>query len=320
MDTPVVFEDEALEDEWRPRNYSGKFFGPTRFREALVHSRNLSSIRLLQEIGVNYAAEYMERFGFRSNQVPRNLSLALGSGATSPLDMAGGYAVFANGGYRVEPYFIERIEDQAGEVIYRATPDTVCPACELAGSVNAVLAADGFTDTVQVKTDLVPAKRVLDARVAYIMRSVLKDVILRGTGRGARDIGRSDLAGKTGTTNDQQDTWFVGFNGGLVAAAWVGYDDQRSLGARESGGKTALPIWRSYMQTVLQDTDLLEMRRPDGLSSVRIDRGTGLRTNDVSNSMFEVFRIERVPSAAKRASVSNSGRDHAGGVELENLF
>ena len=206
-DAPVVFEDAQLETSWRPENYTGEFYGPTRLREALTNSRNLVSIRLLQDIGVSYAINYVKRFGFDPAQLPKDLSLALGSGTVTPMQMAAGYAVFANGGYRVEPYFIERIEDANGKVIFTAAPAAVCPGCEAAKTATASVvtsAPDSDTDMANTheSTPAPQAERVLDPQIHYQITSMMGDVIKRGTARRAMSLGRNDLAGKTGTTNE----------------------------------------------------------------------------------------------------------------------
>ncbi len=330
-DAPVVFHDPVLEGTWRPENYSGKFFGPTRLREALVKSRNLVSIRILRSIGIRYATGFAERFGFDSKNLPHDLSLALGSGEVSPLELATGYAVFANGGYRVKPYFIERIEDMDGNVLFEADPEVACVRCELnargvvlPASVMQQLESQDAGARQQLQDEAVllqkslqstgvntgeevaithklpkQAERVLDERVAYIMRTILQDVVNRGTAVRAKALGRSDLHGKTGTTNDQKDAWFNGFNDRVVATAWVGFDQQQlSLGNYETGSKAALPMWIEYMRTALQGIAEDMMPRPEGLVNVKINAETGELANaNDSNVVFEIFRTESVPQA-----------------------
>jgi len=319
-DAPVVFEDPSLEATWRPENYSGRFYGPTRLREALVHSRNLVSIRLLRAIGIDAAVEHAARFGFDPGALPRNLSLALGSGSLTPLELARGYAVFANGGYRVEPYFIARIEDDAGKVLHRANPAIACPDCEPSpGAAQPAPAAAGLqpVDTAQPgepDADLQPADgaavaeapryapRVIPAQNAYLMQSMMRDVIRRGTGRRALQLGRSDLAGKTGTTNDQRDAWFSGFNLELVTTAWVGFDKLKPLGARETGGRAALPVWMEFMAAALEGIPERTMEQPAGMVTVRIDAATGLLAGaDSREAVFETFRSDRVPKRVAEA-------------------
>lgn len=300
-DAPVVFDDPSLETTWRPENYSGKFFGPTRMREALIHSRNLVSIRLLRAIGPRYAARYVQRFGFRPDQIPGDLSLALGSGEATPWEMARAYTVLANGGFRVEPYFIQEIRDSRNDVIYQSKPPILCADCEtvVAEQVDPIaeITADTASDT-DAETP-VYAEQVVDAANVYLLTSMLRDVVRRGTGRKAMTLGRSDLAGKTGTTNDQRDAWFCGFNADLVTTVWVGFDKVRPLGNGETGGRAALPMWIEYMKTALQDVPEKPLLQPEELVTVRIDADTGLRLPaGHSGGLFEFFRPENVPERA----------------------
>ena len=323
-DTPVVLEDSVLEDEWRPRNYSGRFFGPTRLREALVKSRNLVSIRVLQELGIPRAIRYAERFNFEKRSLPRNLSLALGSGDMTPLQLASAYMVFANGGYSVQPRFIEKIVDSNGEIVYQSAvvqlceTDEECSEIEKQNSgiteveniavvdesgeedkileINAVASSEQRFSGIPAAPLVLPAKRAIDERNAYIMRSIMGEVIDRGTARRAKELGRSDLAGKTGTTNDLYDAWFTGFNSELVATAWVGYDEQQSMGPKESGGRAALPMWVDYMAVALKDVPEDKMLQPEGIATVRIDKKTGkLATPGADGFYFEYFREENIP-------------------------
>jgi len=349
-DAPVVFHDPVLEGTWRPENYSGKFFGPTRLRVALFKSRNLVSIRILRSIGVAYATNFAKQFGFDSSLLPHDLSLALGSGELSPLQLSTGYAVFSNGGYKIKPYFIERIEDIEGNVLFEADPAVACVSCELKarGAVTPIelegavlengaaemlrqeqllsqtlqkeqntlqLVNGGGASEADVKDgDADPedsalqepnlgyklpkqAERAVDERIVYIMNTILQDVINRGTGRRARVLGRTDLHGKTGTTNDQKDAWFNGFNNKLVATAWVGFDQQQlSLGNFETGSKAALPMWIEFMKTALNGVPETKMPRPEGLVNVKINAETGELANAAdTNVVFEVFRAELAP-------------------------
>jgi penicillin-binding protein 1A len=327
-DAPVVFHDPALEGTWRPENYSGKFYGPTRLREALVKSRNLVSIRLLRSIGIRYAIDFVGRFGFDTSSLPRDLSLALGSGEVSPLELSTGFSVFANGGYKIESYFIQRIEDLDGNVLYEADPLVACVSCVInqrgtrlpaaaptpivaqdpasttgqpaqPGSQAGAEAAEGALSAEEALDQELPtqAARAVDERTIYIMNSILQDVIRRGTGRRARALGRNDLHGKTGTTNDQKDAWFNGFNRALVATAWVGFDQQtRPLGSYETGSRAALPMWIEFMRTALQGVPEEIMARPDNLVTVKINPETGeLAGADDAGAIFEIFRAERAP-------------------------
>jgi penicillin-binding protein 1A len=309
-DAPVVFDDDALEATWRPENYSGKVFGPTRLREALYRSRNLVSIRILRSVGAGYAAEYARRFGFSSDQLPRDLTLALGSASVTPLQMARAYAVFANGGYLVKPYFINRIHDFQGEVVYLAKPPVVCPDCP--ETIEGMI--DGETQQLNL------AERVITPQNAWIMNTMLQDVIRRGTGKRARSLGRSDLSGKTGTTNDQMDAWFCGYNPSLVATAWVGFDKLAPLGRRETGGHAALPVWMEYMGKALAGVKTQKRAQPDGLVTVRIDPATGLLAGSgQADGIFETFREEFVPQKTGDTPVAGKGPG-AGGVTPEQLF
>ncbi len=297
-DAPVVFEDRGLEATWRPENYSGRVFGPTRLREALVKSRNLVSIRLLRATGISYAINYVSRFGFDKSDLPRDLSLALGSGAVTPLEIVTGYAVFANNGLHVTPWFIERIEDPDGEVLYQAAPATVCRSCETADAERAAQMTFIGPPRRDEQIPVNIAPRVATAQNVYLMRSMMRDVIQRGTARRAQVLQRSDLAGKTGTTNDQHDAWFSGFSSDLVTTVWVGFDRPQPLGDRETGGRAALPMWIDYMREALKELPLRPLERPSGLVTVRIDPTSGLLAPaGHPQAIFETFRVENVPAA-----------------------
>lgn len=293
-DAPVVFEDPSLEGAWRPENYSGKFFGPTRLRYALTKSRNLVSIRLLRSMGVEAALQHIANFGFDPDALPHNLSLALGSADVTPLQMATGYAVLANGGYRVEPFVIERIEQDGTGQVFEAEPRAVCMGCEQAADPT--------------ETDSAHAPRVIDARNRYLMYSMMQDVIRQGTATKARELGRKDLAGKTGTTNDQRDAWFNGFNRHLVANAWVGFDDNSKLGRGEVGGRAALPAWMAFMRVALKDVPDKEPVMPPDMVTVRIDPTTGAKaTAATDGAIFETFRAENAPDAVGTGSSQSGG-------------
>lgn len=286
-DAPVVFNDSGLESSWRPENYSGRFYGPTRLRQALTKSRNLVSIRLLQSIGIKYGVDYVSQFGFDKQRLPRDLSLSLGSGAVTPFELAAGYTVFANGGYRIPPYFIERIENIKGTVVFSAVPYQICDECEeQAPEIEVEL----------FEPEFISAKRVMSEATVYQITSMMRDVVSRGTGRRAMRLGRHDLAGKTGTTNDQKDAWFAGFNGHLVAVSWVGFDDAQSLGDRETGSRAALPMWIDFMEKALEGRLETPLSEPPGMVTVRIDPETGLLAGAKQrDAIFETFRIERAP-------------------------
>ena len=328
-DAPIVFDDSQLESTWRPENASGKFYGPTRLRKALYLSRNLVSIRVLQSIGVGTAINRLEKFGFDGEELPRDLSLALGSHVMTPLEVAAGYAIFANGGYLVEPYVVQRIVDFEDNVLYEASPATVCRDCELhedeipeqviVGKEREITATkaqsgalyepydfveDPFQLSFAIKSllgrlqpnDYPQAGKVLNDQVAYLIDSMLRDVIRRGTGVKAKTLGRGDLAGKTGTTNGPTDAWFSGYNGEVVATTWLGFDQNLPLGRGEYGGSAALPIWIEYMATALMDRPETQRVQPPGIVTVRIDPETGERARiDDPDAIFEYFRSENVP-------------------------
>ena len=327
-DAPVVFQDQALESVWRPENYSGKFFGPTRLREALVHSRNLVSIRLLQAAGVDYVVDYLQRFGFDSKALPKNLSLALGSAAVTPLQLTKAYAVFANGGYQVEPYYIERIEDIKGQAVQLANPAVACPECSQDPGNDSTpttqVAVNDASRTTDVPSGLVvnQAKETITPQNAYLITSALRDVIRRGTGRHARVLGRHDLAGKTGTTNDQRDAWFAGFNTELVTTAWVGFDKTAPLGRLETGARAALPMWIKYMGKALKGVPEKSLPQPPGLVTVRIDPETGQLANaNDRHAIFELFRTNQVPKQHAVTETDNGTDDtKKNRVSPEQLF
>ena len=337
-DAPVGFNDASLEGSWRPENYSGKFFGPTRLRKALYKSRNLVSIRILREIGIKSAINYATRFGFKPQQLPRNLSLALGSASVPPIDVATAYASFANQGYQVKPYFIERIEDSLGKVLYQAQPTTVCPNCDYIRHTDevdldqsedtqttvindvAIVALDQAldqedaqqnTELVRPVTHLPIAPRIMDERVNYIMHTILQDVVKKGTARKAKKLNRDDLAGKTGTTNDQKDAWFSGYVDAMVATAWVGFDQPATLGKNEFGSTAALPIWIDFMEIALKDVPQTQRQQPDDMVTIKIDEATGelARPGDAS-AVEEIFRAERTPK--QMALPKTTGSDTSG--------
>lgn len=318
-DAPIVFEDKNLEASWRPENSSGKFFGPTRLRTALYKSRNLVSIRLLKKTGIRTTRNFVSRFGFDSEALPNDLSLALGSAGMTPMEIATGYSAIANGGYKTQPYFIDRIEDSKGDVIFQATP-TLTPDAIAKLNINEPIKTISEVENIAVETTdtnsnkdgrlpleaisatqpLAPAyheaESIIDERTIYIMHSILKDVIIRGTGRKAQILKRSDLTGKTGTTNDQKDAWFSGFNTETETTVWVGFDQPTTLGRREYGATAALPIWIDYMRVALADTPSATMKQPAGLITVKINTETGkLAKAGDKNTVFEIFRKENAP-------------------------
>lgn len=294
LDAPVVFRDRRGHI-WRPQNDSGNFAGPMRVREAMVQSRNLVSVRLLDAMGVDFARKYISNFGFDIEQLPPNLSMSLGTASLTPLSVARGYATFANGGFRITPWFIDEIKDRAGAVVFKEKPATACPECGGRGPGTAVRSSglvDGFNfgpeggakpdpkagakasepakPAAKPPADLVVAPRAIDDRIAYQIVSMLRDVVLRGTGTAAKVLGRADIGGKTGSTNDHRDAWFSGFGGPLVTTVWVGRDNYKSLGYREYGGKAALPIWIDYMRVALKDKPIAANDPPQGMVEVSV--------------------------------------------------
>ncbi len=342
-DAPVVFDDPALEDTWRPENYSGRVFGPTRLREGLVYSRNLVSIRILIDMGISYAIDYIQRFGFPEPQLPKDLTLALGSAALTPLQIARGYSVFANRGFEVDPFLVTRIQDGGGDVVYRANPAYVCrepceararsgadePVNDEGASEGEPLSSGGQPDKLrdvgvpdrQREREQRLAERVVEERNAYIVRSFLRDVARRGTGRGTRALGRDDIGGKTGTTDDQLDAWFSGFNSSLVATAWVGYDQMQSLGKDETGARAALPMWLEFMRTALADTPERWPDLPEGMVTVRIDGETGDYAGpNADNPVFEIFREENAPQPPEQGGRTDRNGGSGDNGDSEPLF
>jgi penicillin-binding protein 1A len=318
LDAPFVLDTAGLEQSWRPENDSRKFGGPMRLREALVHSRNLVSIRLLRELGPSYAIDYTSRFGFDPKTMPNNLTLALGTLQATPLEVATGYAVFANGGYRVQSYYVDRIEDASGHVVWQAAPRVVCEECEhpatlsdaqLTGSPDDVLKnADALRGGAGPLKPEQIAPRVISPQNDYLMVDMMSDVIKRGTGVRALTLGRSDLAGKTGTTNEAKDTWFNGFNRHLVATVWVGFDQERPLGEREEGARTALPIWIHFMREALKGVPEEKRPMPDGIVTLRVSPTTGtLVSAENPDGIAEVFMADHLPAAGDQDAMARSG-------------
>lgn len=306
-DAPIIFDNGEGKDVWRPENYSGRFFGPTRLREALTRSQNMVSVRILDSIGINYAIKYAERFGYNKEDLPKDLSLALGSGEMTPLELASGYATFANGGFNIEPFLISSIEDSNGNVVFQNKAVTVCLMCEKVG-----LSLDGEPDSIEslIQLDYLPpenlAERAIDPENAWIIGSMLRDVIKFGTGRRALSLNRSDIAGKTGTTNDQRDAWFSGFNNEIVTTVWVGFDKVAPLGRRETGARSALPIWIDYMKDALSNIEDTIPEKPEGLVSALIDKKTGSLTNvDNPDKMYEFFRQKYLPKKEPSSITGN---------------
>ncbi len=346
---PIVVEDASLEEEWRPENYEREFYGPTRLRKALALSLNLVSVRLLRAITPDYAVQYLARFGFDPANLPRNLSLALGTASVTPLQMATAFSVFANGGYKVEPHFILRIEDANHHILEQANPPVVCdaqghtnaardagggapancptpepvtpPAKQIAALPTPLTAENATAPTVApAPPATVWAPRVISADDAFIITSMMQSVINSGTGEGALVLGRKDLAGKTGTTNDHRDAWFSGFNPDVVTTAWVGFDQPAPLGRGEVGGRTALPIWVDYMRTALANVPQKPLMPPPGIVTATINRNTG-KVTDPSDpkAMQEYFVQGTVPDRGVSLDGGGPGTKQPDSVR-EGLF
>jgi len=285
-DAPIVFQEAGMAEAWRPKNDNNTFLGPIRLREALYRSRNLVSIRLLQDLGINKTLSYIERFGFRREDLPGNLSLALGTANLTPMEIATGWAAFANGGYKIEPYLIERIDSRDGQQLFVANPRSV-------PGLTPLLPSSGVPSSESVPPS---AEQIIDPRTSYILTSMLQDVITRGTGRRALALQRADLAGKTGTTNESKDSWFSGYNADLVTTVWSGFDQPASLGRNEYGGTVALPIWMSFMGEALKDRPQRLLPQPPGVVTLRVDPFSGrAATPGNPNAYFEVFKSEDTP-------------------------
>lgn len=375
LDAPVVINSSALERLWRPVNYSGRFYGAQRVREGLVKSMNLLSVRLLlNNTGIGNAIRYLEPFGFPDGTLIRNGSLALGGGDASPLDIAQGYATFANGGYAVKPYVIDSIFGPTEELLYRAEPFVVCPDCEpgeptdeaiAAAKVmrdSVLLAAEPAADAIaadelssnttiyneyettlsleqmaelgesyqpnatlaaELFADVKVANRIITPQIAFLIQDAMREVIRRGTGVRANALGRRDLSGKTGTSNDRRDAWFAGFNSRTVGIVWVGYDDSLPLGPREEGSRTALPIWIEFMRLALKGVPESRMEMPKGIVTVRISRTTGCpasAAHPFDDIMFEHYREDSVPecdAVDTQQDIFNTGEEPE---EEERLF
>jgi len=305
----LINDAPLARSDYRPENFSREFMGPIRLSYALTNSKNLVSLRLYDALGSDKVLSYVSRFGFKTDEFPQNdLTVAIGSHAVHPLEVATGYAVFANGGYKVEPYLISRIDNFNDGEMFRAEPYTVCEACQDMSGIDSLIDSNQVPEVPAVT----PAPRVIDERAAYIMNSILRSVITSGSGRPANRAmpDREDIHGKTGTTNDSKDLWFSGFNGNLVTTVYVGYDQPQSLGDNtEQAATVALPIWIDYMKPVLEGTPLASMKQPDGLEFVRINRDTGLRArpND-ADSFFEVFRTEDIPDFGPEQGAESATR------------
>ena len=331
LDAPLVFEDANLESQYRPENDNNRYTGPTRLREALYRSINLVSIRVLLEVGAGKVLDHVGNFGFDTRSFPRNTQLAIGGGTmtVAPLDMSRAYAVLANGGHLVEPNIIDRIVDQQGETVYLPARVEVCTDCDSdqdSASQTQPTAA-GFSEPSTLEEfaaeipeavdqrEIIPATRVCDERHAFIVDSMVTDVIKRGTGRRARSIGRNDLGGKTGTTNDAEDTWFNGYNKNLVTSVWVGFSNQAPLGANAYGSNTPLPIWIDFMEDALAGRAPAKVFQPPGITTMKIspDTGEAAAPGD-ANAIFEFFFAENAPQVP--SSTEANTKDTIKAVDL----
>ena len=328
-DAPLVIDDPSLESAWRPQNNSREFRGPMRLREALVRSRNLVSIRVMHALGPSYVTKYISRFGFPEETLPHNLTLALGTAQVSPLDMASAYSVFANGGYKVDSYYIDRIVGPDGTMMFQSQPRFVCRECVEPPSTEGGATTAGSEDegtsapTVDERSwgglSYLPEKMIAPTVISpqndFVITDMMADVVKRGTAVRAMQLKRNDLAGKTGTTNDRRDAWFCGFTSTLVGTAWVGFDQERSLGPGEEGSRTALPMWIYFMDEALQGVP--EQRRvpPPGIVTMRISADTGRAARPGEpNAIFETFMAGHLPADAE-GDGSRAGTDPASGEQ-----
>ncbi|MEA3175068.1 MAG: penicillin-binding protein, partial [Gammaproteobacteria bacterium] len=309
VDAPVVIDEEGKDQAWRPKEFEGKFAGPVRLRDALVFSKNLVSVRLMRAIGGDYTRNYVTRFGFDKSQLPDDLTMALGTAELSPMQVAIGYSTFANGGFKVASYYIDRVEDAGGKILSQADPAIACPQCGRASDAplprsgaapnsraNQIDEAAHDGKSLIQQKNLAP--QIIRPQVAYLLADMMADVIRRGTGQRARTLNRDDIAGKTGTSNEAHDTWFNGFNADVVTPVWVGFDSDRSLGGGEQGGHTAIPAWTYFMHEALAGTARHPVPMPDGIVSARISPDTGLAaSSDNPRFIMEKFIDGEVPKS-----------------------
>ncbi|OQW95430.1 MAG: hypothetical protein BWK79_02520 [Beggiatoa sp. IS2] len=307
VDAPLSFK--VGHKVWRPQNFGGRFYGPTTLRKALTLSRNLVSIRLLMFVGVEPTINHIVKFGFHCDEIPKNLTIALGTADVTPLEMVRGFAVFANGGYRIDPYFVERIEDGGGKVVFTANPLKVCRTCPPRFVEERCSEKVAGTDSdsekklagtpLKIGTDYAPL--AIEPRNAWLMTDIMKDVIRKGTAKLALKLNREDIAGKTGTTNEERDAWFSGYNPEIVTTTWIGFDQPRPLGKNETGGHAALPMWVEFMGTALKDKPINTVPMPTGLTTARVDPNSGTLTSAKNPiAKFETFFSETAPKRRER--------------------
>lgn len=311
-DSPLTIDETEQEFPWRPRNFGNRWYGPITMRYALERSINIASIRVVLNTGIGPTTSHVRRFGFSDTAAPRDVGIALGSGGVSAVDLATGYAAFANSGLKVDPYFIQRIEDSDGQLVFEADPALACYECnDVAADLEAAEREGILVDTA---TQLYPphrrAERIVSPQNAYLVADMMAGVIRRGTGASARRaLGRSDLAGKTGTTNESRDTWFAGFNGDLAAVSWVGFNDYREQGGEE-GASAALPMWIAFMEEALDGVPENPIEMPPGIVEVRINPDNGLLAAAANrNVIFEKFSIENIPPQEPEIYISSSELD-----------
>ncbi|MGH1428273.1 MAG: penicillin-binding protein 1A [Arenicella sp.] len=261
---PIVIEDVSQGTVWRPQNYSQKIYPPTPLRVALAKSMNLVSVRLLRAIGVDYGRDYLAKFGFQKDRLAKSLSLALGSGSATPLEVNRAYATIANSGYLITPRIIDRIESRNGTILFKQGQQKFCDNCNESSEKI--------------------APRVMPKTTNFIINDMLKDVVRYGTAKKAQTLNRGDLGGKTGTTNDYVDAWFNGFGGGLVTTSWIGFDTPQTLGYAESGGRTALPMWIDFMKVALADRPEYQLDKPYGMAELKKTPANDFQTNPQNQS------------------------------------
>lgn len=302
-DSPIVINDPEQEALWRPQNSSKQFYGPTSLRTALIKSRNLVSIRLLQAIGIDYAHDFIQRFGFKKNQLPKTLSLALGTASVTPLQLATAYSSFANGGYIIKPNLINKITNGNNEILFELqlqSTDEIMKEDYLTTEEE-----NNFEYFEEQQNNDKPLTQIISPQNAYLINNILMDAIKRGTGRKALALNRNDLAGKTGTSSDNLDAWYCGFNPNMVTITWMGYDTPKSI--FEYAATTSLPMWIDYMGQALSGKPEEYLPMPNGLVSVRIDPKTGLLANNKyntnKNSIFEIFKYGTEPTEVSSANL-----------------
>ena len=307
LDAPVVIDQEGKEQAWRPHEDTGLFYGPVRLRDALVHSRNLVSVRLMRAIGGQYTRDYVTRFGFDKSQLPDDLTLALGTAELSPLQVAIGYSAFANGGFKVSSYYIDHVDDAGGKILQQANPAIACAQCGRTSDAPTPRSTAGRGNSLDEAAhdgkSLIPVKnlapQILSPQVSYLLADMMADVIKRGTGQRARTLNRDDIAGKTGTTSDFHDAWFNGFNRDIVTTVWTGFDSERSLGDfNDQGSRVAVPTWTYFMKQALEGIPRHGVPIPDGIVRVRISPKTGLlASSDDPSAIMEYFVEGNLPKA-----------------------